>query len=183
MIEVNRRLYLDERDGSRSLHFESCRTTLKGVLERLIEETQAPGAISPTLWSAYHSTTFRATVDEMDIRIRPGQMEPSLDRALRARGATSWAYITAWDPGSAELPPGENGARHDHLKNEVTGLRFEAFEGYGEPTNPNWMPERSLLVFGISASEAVAMGRRYGQIAIVVGELGQTARLVRVPQL
>jgi len=37
MIEVNRRLYLNEQSGARSTNFERCRAVLSGVLSRLIE--------------------------------------------------------------------------------------------------------------------------------------------------
>ena len=40
MIEVNRRLYLDEQTGARSAAFERCRTALSAVLHHLIEATE-----------------------------------------------------------------------------------------------------------------------------------------------
>jgi hypothetical protein len=42
-----------------------------------------------------------------------------------------------------------------------------------------WPPEQSLLVVGLSAYDAREIGRRHGQIAIVVGEAGGEARLLR----
>jgi N-formylglutamate deformylase len=178
MIEVNRRLYLDEQNGTRGANFDRCRATLSGVLNRLIEAGGTIDAAS-ALWSAYESTVFCATVDGREIRIRPGETHPSLDRALEARGVTTWAYVTAWNPGSREIPRQENDARHERLKDDVSRLGFDAFEGWGEPADSAWAPEQSLLVLGLSADEALAIGRRYGQIAIVVGETGREAKLLR----
>lgn len=69
--------------------------------------------------------------------------------------------------------------RHERLKNDVMHLGLEAFEGQGEPMDVEWAPEQSHLVIGLSADEARAIGRRHGQIAIVVGEMGRRARLLR----
>ena len=97
-----------------------------------------------SLWSAYKTTVYRATVDGEDISIRPGQTHPSLDRALQARGVTNWAYITAWNPGSHELSRHENDERHERLGNDLARLGCEAFEGQGEPADSGWKPERAF---------------------------------------
>ena len=59
-------------------------------------------------------------------------------------------------------------------------LGFESVEGVGKPSAGVWEPEHSLLVLAISAPEAVALGRRYGQNAIVIGECHGEARLMNV---
>jgi len=178
MIEVNRRLYLDQRTGVRGPDFDRCRTSLSSVLHGLIDASEITGDISPALWSAYESTVFCAPLDGTEIHIRPGEINAPLDQALEARSLTTWAFITAWNPGSRGLSRRENDARHERLKEVVARLGFESFEGQGQPTHAAWAPERSLLVLGVPASEAVAIGRRYGQHAIVVGERRREARLL-----
>lgn len=131
------------------------------------------------LWNAYEQTTFCATVDGMTIRIKPGASDSCLDRILATRNVAAWAYITAWNPGSHRLSPQANDAGHEALKKDVASRGFEAVEGEGEPADLSWAPERSLLVFGIPADDAIAIGCRYGQNAIVIGEAGGAARLVR----
>ena len=177
MIEVNRRLYLDEETAARSEDFDRCRATLTGVLRRLIDANDTLSSISTALWNAYQTTAFCATVDGMEIRITPGELHPALDRALHDRRVNTWAYITAWNPGSRQLSHQENELRHQRLKGEVTDLGFHSFEGEGRPADTAWAPEQSLLVLGVSAQEAVGIGLRYGQNAIVVGETGRRARL------
>jgi len=131
------------------------------------------------LWEAYRKTVFVAMIDGKTIRIRVDQVSPELDDLLKLRGVTTWAFITAWNPGSKQLTREANDKRHEHLKEDVSGLNLEAFEGQGEPVDSDWTPEQSLLVAGISAPNAVLLGRRYGQIAIVVGETGGEAKLLR----
>src|SRR5690606_25595026 len=81
------------------------------------------------LWTAYQRTTFCASVDGIDVHIHPGATTNSLGRALKVRRLTTWAYITAWNPGSRQLSRQENDARHEQLKTDVARQGFEAFEG------------------------------------------------------
>ena len=78
--------------------------------------------IPDDIWRAYEATVFCATVDGEDIRIRPGTSDARLEEALETRDVRTWAYITAWNPGSHEFPPEENHARHEQLRGEVARL-------------------------------------------------------------
>ena len=135
--------------------------------------------IPAEIWRAYEATMFCTTVDGEDIRIRPGDIDASLERALEARGATTRAYVTAWNPGSQLLSRSENDLRQRSLKDELERRGFEIAEGRGEPADATWEPEASVLIFGIDEADAVALGVEHGQGAIVVGERGGgPARLV-----
>ena len=131
------------------------------------------------LWLAYESTVFRATVDGVALRIRPGCRNSTLDCVLATRGVTTWAFVTAWNPGSQPLHSEENAARQNRLETDVRNLGFEMFSGVGEPLDSEWTPEHSLLILGISQTDAIALGHKYGQVAIVVGEFQERATLVR----
>lgn len=121
------------------------------------------------LWLAYKSTIFCATVDGVALCIRPGRRHSTLDCVLATRGVTTWAFVTAWNPGSQPLHPEENPAHQNRLETDVRNLGFEMFSGVGEPLDSEWPPERSLLILGISP-DAIALGHSYGQVAIVVGK-------------
>ena len=56
------------------------------------------------------------------------------------------------------------------------------FEGQGVPDAADWEPEISLLVLGIGREQAVAIGRDFGQLAIVCGRPGGVAELVACTQ-
>jgi hypothetical protein len=134
--------------------------------------------IPEDIWRAYASTLFRATVVGHDIRIRVGDVDPNLDDVLDARGATTWAYITAWNPQSRLLTRGENDWNQQSLRADLERAGFAVFEGHGEPPDANWEPEASLLVLGIEEADALALGAKYGQLAIVTGRRHCPARLV-----
>lgn len=113
----------------------------------------------------YLRTTYVAGA----LRIRIGQPVALLE---------PWAFVSAWNPGSLQLPSEENARRARALEEEVgRSWRFE--RGAGVPDDPqDWAAEESLLIHGISRDEAVALGRRYGQNAIVAGAGGGPAELI-----
>jgi len=134
-----------------------------------------------TPWEAYRRTTYRVVAGECPIDIRIGSTPPSLVRLLEDRGAATWAFVTAWNPRSAELAPAENDARQRELAHTVATRGWTALPGLGIGDDGAWPAEESLLVLGISREEALALARRFGQAAIVFGERGGPAELVPVP--
>lgn len=129
------------------------------------------------LYDAFARTEFRAEIGGGRVAIRIGATDALLEALLDSRGASSWAYVTAWNPRAQALLPAENALRHDALVRglEQAGLRY--FEGEGVGEGADWTPERSVLILGISETEALALGECCEQEAIVVGERGQPARL------
>lgn len=120
----------------------------------------------PALDAAYRATDYRAG----EITIRIGE-RPHID-------ADSWSFITACNPGSAQLPPPENSERMARLEADVRalGLPFQCGEGVGR--EGSWPPEPSLLILDIDEATARELGRRFGQAAIVFGTRAEPARLV-----
>ena len=70
----------------------------------------------------------------------------------------------------------ENTERDIALKRRVHDLMSFPVLGLGNVGD--WTPELSLLVLGISRGKAVALGREFGQAAIVVGKRGERGELV-----
>jgi hypothetical protein len=128
---------------------------------------------------AFERTTYLARLpDGRSVRIRVGKQCAALDELLASHGASTWCYVTAWNPGARPLAAAENAARHEELLAALRLLGKPFFEGEGVPDDPGWEPERSVLVLGIALAEARALGRRFGQLAIVAGRAGERARLV-----
>ena len=130
------------------------------------------------LHDAFRATTYRATLADECVEIRIAGRTPVLDALLRARGASTWAFVTASNPHATRLSAAENEARHVELARALAVAGFPGFEGESVADDGAWPPERSLLVIGISELEAVRIARRFDQEAIVAGEVGQPARLV-----
>lgn len=105
-----------------------------------------------------------------------GTSSQAVDAVVRRRGATRWAYLTAYNPGSVPRLPPQNHASQSQLLTDLAA--FDVLHGRGVGEDASWAPEPSFFVLGISREEAVVMGTRYGQVAILVGEIGKESELV-----
>jgi hypothetical protein len=134
-------------------------------------------------WRAYEKTRFCADDGARRICFKAGSRNDRLEALLKRKSVTRWAFITASNPHSKPLPLEVNARRHADLLQAVADLELEALPGEGIGEDPAWTPEQSLLVLGISRGKAERLGRRFGQLAIVVGRLGEPSRLVSTGQL
>jgi hypothetical protein len=136
--------------------------------------------MDPDRRRAYEASIYSARVDDEDVRIKIGDVCEELERALDRHSATTWAYLTAWNPKGQSLPPDVNQQRQNDLRTELARGGFEIAEGESEPADPNELPECSLLVFGISEADAVRVAKQFEQLAIVTGTIGHPAKLIEV---
>lgn len=143
---------------------------LRHIARRATREIEA--------WRAYETTRFCVDDGPRWICFKAGSRNDRLEALLTRKRATRWAFITAWNPHSTPLPPEENARRDADLLQAIADLGLEALPGEGIGEDPDWTPEKSLLVLGISRGQAERLGRRFGQLAIVVGRRGEPSRLV-----
>jgi hypothetical protein len=129
------------------------------------------------LLAAYRRTSFYADTARGRLVIRIGESHPDLDAILRASGCETWAYLTAFNPGSVRLSDAENDRGQRELEDALRPLEHPMFPGEGVGDDGTWPPERSILVLGIEREAALLLGRRFGQRAIVCGRLGGLATL------
>jgi hypothetical protein len=94
-----------------------------------------------------------------------------VDELLRSLSAVEWAFIAAHNPVSKVLDAAENEKRHEELQADIQTLGLTYYQGKGIGPDPARKPETSLLILGLSHDDAVAIGRRYEQNAIVLGQL------------
>ena len=142
-------------------------------------ESSAQGSrVEESLWESYRSSTYCARTEIGEITIRIGAIDPLLERLLREGEIHDWAFITAYNPASAPLSATDNDARQERLEQVVRAGGYRCFSGSGAGAKDDWPPERSVLILGIRRAEAVELGRRFGQNAIVCGSRGQPAELL-----
>lgn len=123
--------------------------------------------IDQRLLSAYLQTTYQ--IEQPAIQIHIGESSRALQALLQKYEATSWAFITAWNPKSILLSQKENDARHEKLVEMVEKRGFPFFMGYGIGADDTWQPEQSLLILEIAREEAINLGQQFRQHAIVFG--------------
>ncbi|MEE3370124.1 MAG: DUF3293 domain-containing protein [Planctomycetota bacterium] len=133
---------------------------------------------SQELLAAYQATTYTARLGASEVRIRVGARCPRLDQELADRKLSSWAYLTACNPGSQPLPIAENRERQQELRRAVGDGGWACYPGAGVPDTSTWKPEESLLILGIQRQSAVELARRFGQLAIVWGTRDAAAELL-----
>lgn len=125
------------------------------------------------LLEAYCSSDYEVQGNPAFI-LRIGQPSPALDRLLEASGASGAAFLTAANPRSVPRPAQENRAALEKLEKS---LKYPFRRGEGRARDATWR-EPSLLVIGIPRAEACALGRQYGQNAIVYADKGRVPELV-----
>lgn len=127
------------------------------------------------LLDAYRTTVWTGT--SSDGRVFRCAFEPGGGAEIRRIwNADSFAIITAWNPASRRLPDEENAARNRDLEADLVRLGHAPVACVGVGRD-GWS-EPSFLVPGIALDEALALGRRYEQNAVVWGEDGGQPRLL-----
>ena len=134
--------------------------------------------MNAALLDAYRRTSFIANTPKGRLGLRVGQRCLELDDLLADQRVTTWGYVTAFNPGSEPLPAEENVARQRELERAVAEVGLTSYPGEGIGDDGQWPPEPSLLVLGIARDDAVRLGLRFGQLAVVYGELGREAELL-----
>lgn len=104
-----------------------------------------------------------------ELIIRIGENNEQLLPLLRQLQASTWAFITAWNPQVQILSQAENEQRNRLLKKDLEA--YTIFRGEGRPQQANnWKAEQSFWVPGMSKEQAGFIGKKYDQRAIVFGE-------------
>jgi hypothetical protein len=132
-------------------------------------------SVDPELERAYRDTRYR--VPSLSLELFVGQASAQLDALLKQYDTREWAFVSAVNPCSRLLADAENRIRHQQLRQAVAARGYPWFEGEGLALDQGWPAEPSLLILGIPRREAIALGRRFEQNAVVTGYLGQPARL------
>ncbi len=167
MIEMNRSRYMDEATGHRAERFGDARD----LAGRLVK--------TAVLFEAFRNTLFHAATPRGDICIRVGARCVELDALLEGSGHKGWAYVTAFNPNGEAASEAENQRAQARLEHELGTRGFQCYPGVGKADVGDWPPEVSVLILGISEAQALELGRRYGQAAIVLGAFEQPARLLQ----
>lgn len=133
------------------------------------------------LEAAYRATEYRVPLPGRDdLVLRLDRDDDDADRVLRELGGvkTSWAIVTPCNPGSQQLDEAANALRLRLCQAalERHGLRHRAARNH-DPRGL-WPDEPGFLLCDPPPGAAELLGREFGQNAIVVGVLGEAARLI-----
>jgi uncharacterized protein DUF3293 len=147
---------------------------------RALRCVRAKASFELEKWRAYGRTKYCFQPEPGGrICFMVGSSSKKRDAVLDRAEVSKWAFITAWNPTLAQVPPAENSRRQLELVSAVQAAGYRFLPGEGIGGDDAWPPEESLFVMGISKRDARALGREFGQFAIVVGHKNYAARLVR----
>ncbi len=118
--------------------------------------------MSPRAFSeAYQSAIYKAAGVAFTLSEKP-------TRTVLFEGR-KFAIITAHNPRSERLSSQENAKRHEELGRDLKALGLEHTPSTGESPDGRWV-EEGFAVFDVSPEQALELGRKYGQHAILWGE-------------
>jgi len=132
------------------------------------------------LESAYRATTYRVFLPGGGCDLRLGVVSETLRCWLETAGTARFAILTAHNPGSEDVESEENLLRQAQLECALLELGYEPYAGENVADDDSWPAEESCFVPGISVTEALALGERYGQNAIICGGADGKTELVWV---
>ena len=99
--------------------------------------------------------------------LKIGQYSPELHDIYKTSPKKIAAFITAFNPSSIELSNQENKERNQQLEEKIKTLHFCYLHGEGKCDESEGSSEESFLVFEIDQTEAIRLGKEFGQNAIV----------------
>lgn len=108
----------------------------------------------------------------------PGRACPELARLLVRSGCREAALITAANPATRRLGETENACRCSALRARIDALGLACLDACNSAPDGGWR-ERSLLCLGLGKDAARALGRAFGQLAILHAGADAIPRLLR----
>jgi len=135
--------------------------------------------VTPGLRKAYLQTAYVVRAPQGVHALRIGAHHPAFDAELEAVGARCWAVVTAWNPGSLLRGADENARAQGELLRAIAELGLSGWAAEGKADGGGWR-EESVCILELEPAGAVALGRRFGQLAVVVGQRSGAAQLLTV---
>jgi len=139
------------------------------------------------LRAAYVATDFVFEAEGHTYILRIGEQNQQVRELFAKHSVQGAAYITACNPASLTLGDVHNTLAMRALRRDLSvrngGRPWVVYSGAGQDRAGIWPPDPSLMVLGIDRAEAEALGRRYGQYAIVWIDEAGTPSLVDLADL
>ncbi|MET0291248.1 MAG: DUF3293 domain-containing protein [Steroidobacteraceae bacterium] len=129
-----------------------------------------------SLLQAYRATRYEVEAPSGFV-LEVGRPSAELLELHILNGVDSSAFVTAWNPLSLPASDTANASAHASLIHEAARRGWSTRDAWGRGPSSAWPAERSLLILGVSPTEAVALGERFQQAAILSAAADATPRL------
>ena len=115
---------------------------------------------------AYRETDYRV-LEGLPVVLRVDAASPELARLHARYQVRCSAFITACNPRGRRRAAPLNAQRQEALRAELSRRKLVAVRAIGQHPTNQWPGEPSFLVLGITRPAARALGRQFGQNAIL----------------
>jgi len=112
-----------------------------------------------------------------ELVLRIGEPSERLDRLLEVHEAACAAFVTAANPHSKKKSAAKNAEAMAALDGMLAAAGYPRYPGEGRNAEGTWR-EPSVLAIGIYRANAEALGKLFGQNAIVFIEKGKAPELL-----
>lgn len=136
---------------------------------------QPPPHIDQSLLRAYEQTHY--CLPSLNATVKVGSVCPPLEEWLADHGIRCGAFVTAYNPGSAPHTAAENQYWQATLQAELDQWQQAYLPAIHRDPSGRWPEEPAYFVLELEAVQAITLGRRYGQNAVLGYEAKRGATL------
>lgn len=122
---------------------------------------------------AFAGAVYRADLGGEPVEFHVGQRAAEIEQRLPA---SSYAFITAWNPDAERQPVQENASEDDALVSRLEGAGVEFRRTWAQDAEGGHR-EAGWLIAGLDAARADALGREFDQAGILAWLAGEPVRL------
>ncbi len=123
---------------------------------------------------AYLDADYRWEIDRQWHDLMIGHPTPMLEQALPQAGC--FAFLSAFNPWSVELPAAENRAADDTLHARLLAAGKQCHPAFASAPNRTWR-EPSWLVIDLESAALDTLTREFGQLGTLWWRAGHPVRL------
>lgn len=131
--------------------------------------------------AAFAATTYCVFLPGAPCELRVDQANTVLAAWLSESDYSTFAILTAWNPGDSRPGATQNAERQSALECDLLEGNYDTYAAENVPDDPAAPHEESCFVPDIDLEDALALAEDYGQLAIIWGERDGVARLFWAP--
>ncbi len=132
---------------------------------------------------AYRETDYCVFAEKGIVTLRVAEYSKTLSDLHAHAGANCSVFITACNPFGEVSSSAANRAAMDRLIDRLDQRGISWRRGEGPGPDSAWVPEPSLLAFGVSTDDAQRLCVEFGQNAVVVAGADAVPQLIFHPEI
>jgi hypothetical protein len=123
-------------------------------------------ARSPLLETAFRATRYELVTPLFPTTVRIDEPSANLAALQRALGVAQSGVVSAWNPRGERRPHHENAAAHARLCACAAAFGLQSWPAWHRAPDAQW-DEQGLFIAGIDRVALLALGREFGQHAVL----------------